>query len=116
MNAILIHADGTAEVVFGEFAGDLTTTAVLTQAAVSALEESGGESQMIQCHHSDRSITLVRRDDGTWLRVTHELGVPMEQVRDWALQLKPERVKPQAPGSGPLRIPSLADALNIGMP
>jgi hypothetical protein len=37
MNALLIHADGRAEVVFGSFDGDLTQVAVLTQAAVSAL-------------------------------------------------------------------------------
>ena len=41
MNAILIHPDGRAEVVFGDFQGDLTKMAVLTQAAVSALEEAG---------------------------------------------------------------------------
>lgn len=116
MNAVLIHADGHAEVAFGDFSGDLTTTAVLTQAAISALEASAGESRLIQCHQDDACITLVRREDGSWLRVTHEPGVPAEQVREWALQLKLAKARTQAPASGPLRVPSLADALNIGMP
>ncbi len=116
MNAVLIHADGTAEVVFGEFSGDLTSVAVLTQAAVSALEESAGTSQIIQCHQSGACISFVRREDGSWLRVTHQPGVPAEQVRDWALKLRSNKISGQAPSSGPLRVPSLADALNIGMP
>ncbi|MES2593805.1 MAG: hypothetical protein V4662_00635 [Verrucomicrobiota bacterium] len=116
MNAILIHADGTAEVVFGDFSGDLTPVAVLTQAAVAALEESAGPSRIIQCHQSEQCISFVRRDDGSLLRVTHELGVPAEQVLEWALKLQPAKTEKQAPASGPLRVPTLADALNIGMP
>ncbi|GEP43465.1 hypothetical protein [Brevifollis gellanilyticus] len=116
MNAVLIHADGTAEVVFGEFSGDLTSVAVLTQAAISALEESAGTSQIIQCHQSGACITFVRREDDSWLRVTHEAGVPAEQVREWGLKLKSNKTSGKSSISGPLRVPSLADALNIGMP
>ena len=116
MNALLIHADGRAEIAFGDFSGDLTTTAVLTQAAVSALEASAGASQAIQCQQGDVWVTLLQRDDDTWLRVTHEPGVTTDQVREWSSHLKPARSDAAAPSTGPLRIPSLADALNIGMP
>lgn len=111
MNAILIHHDGRAEVVFGDFSGDLTAIAVLTQAAVSALEESG-LSRAIQCQQDGLWITLLRRDDDSWLRVTHEVGVSVEQVREWASQLKP--VKAEVVPSMPVRRTSLADAPQRG--
>jgi len=113
MNAILIQPDGRAEVVFGEFSGDLTAIAVLTQAAVSALEESG-LSRAIQCQQDEVWITLLRRDNGSWLRVTHELGVSVEQVSEWASQLQP--IKIEAPSPIPVIRTSLADALNVAMP
>ncbi len=113
MNAILIHHDGSAEVVFGEFSGDITAIAVLTQAAVSALEESG-ISRAIQCQQDGLWITLIRRENDSWLRVAHEVGVSVEQVREWASQLKP--VKAEVAPSMPARRTSLADALNVAMP
>lgn len=116
MNAVLIHADGRAEILFGDFSGDLTTAAVLTQAATSALEASAGVSHAIQCQQDDAWVTLLRRDDNSWLRVTHEPGVTTDQVREWSSQLKPAKAATPAPSTGPLRVPSLADALNIGMP
>jgi len=113
MNAIFIHHDGHAEVVFGEFSGDLTSVAVLTQAAASALEENG-LSRAIQCQQDEVWITLLRRDYGSWLRVTHEPGVSVEQVIEWASHLKP--VTPESPSSTPVHRTSLADALNVAMP
>lgn len=111
MNALLIHADGRTEVVFGSFDGDLTKVAVLTQAAVSALEENA-PSQGLQCRHADHWVTLLKREQDAWLRVQHEPDVSLENIEAWADSLPPPRptMRPQAP------IQSLADALNVAMP
>jgi hypothetical protein len=111
MNAIIIHQDGRAELVFGEHSGDLTPLAVLTQAAVAAFEQEGGKSSAIQCYHEKTWVTLLRQEDDSWLRVCHEAGVTAEQVRAWAASLQPAKPKPP-----PGRITSLADALNVVMP
>jgi hypothetical protein len=111
MNALLIHADGRAEVVFGSFDGDLTKVAVLTQAAVSALEEDG-PCHGLQCRHAGHWITLLRRGQGGWLRVQHEPDVSLENIEAWADSLPP----PQPTVRPPTRIQSLADAMNVAMP
>lgn len=113
MNAILIHPDGRAEVVFGDFQGDLTKMAVLTQAAVSALEEAGS-CDAVQSRHAAGWITLLKQPGALWLRVQHEPNVTVEQVLQWASTLTPPAPKPQAsPSAAGL---SLADALNATMP
>ena len=111
MNAVLIQADGRADVVFGSFDGDLTKVAVLTQAAVSALEENA-PCQGLQCRHADHWITLLRRSQGAWLRVQHEPNVSLENIEAWAESLPP----PQPTMRSTPRIQSLADALNVAMP
>lgn len=111
MNALLIHADGRAEVIFGSFDGELTKVAVLTQAAVSALEEKA-PCQGLQCRHTDHWITLLRRGQGAWLRVQHEPNVSLENIEAWAESLPP----PQPTMRSSPRIQSLADALNVAMP
>ncbi|MBV6498374.1 MAG: hypothetical protein CJBNEKGG_00596 [Prosthecobacter sp.] len=111
MNALLIHADGRAEVVFGSFDGDLTKVAVLTQAAVSALEEDG-PCQGLQCRHADHWITLLKRGQDAWLRVQHEPDVSLENIEAWVESLPP----PQPQVRPAPRIQSIADALNVAMP
>ncbi len=112
MNAILIQPDGRASLVHGEFSGDLTTIAVLTQAAVSALDAASGTTNTaVQCHQDHACITLLRDDDGAWLRVEHQRGLTVEQVIHWAESLPPSPAvvtpKPSA------RTTSLADAMNV---
>ena len=111
MNALLIHADGRTEVVFGSFDGDLTKVAVLAQAAISALEDNA-PCEGLQCRHADHWISLLRRAEGAWLRVQHEPNVSLENIEAWADSLPPPR--PQARPKA--RIQSLADALNVAMP
>ena len=111
MNALLIHADGRAEIVFGSFDGELTQVAVLTQAAVSALEENAS-CQGLQCRHADHWITLLRRPENAWLRVQHDPHVSLENIEAWAESLPP----PQPIVRSTPRIQSLADALNVAMP
>jgi hypothetical protein len=115
MNALLIHPDGRPEVVFGQIDGDLTTLAVLTQSALSALEAAAiqsGESSMgsLQLQHEDCCITILPLPPECWLRVQHESGVSVAQVRVWAEQNVPTHtpIKPTIS-----RITSLVDALNI---
>ena len=114
MNALLIHADGRAEVAFGDFPGDLTTAAVLTQAVISALESNGKPCKAVQSQQAETWVTLLKHDDECWLRVTHEAGVTVEQVREWAKTLRP--VKAKHSSAQPALRTSLADALNISMP
>jgi len=115
MNALLIHPDGRPEVVFGQIDGDLTTLAVLTQSALSALEAAAnqsGESSIgsLQIQHEDCCITMLPLPPERWLRVQHETGASVAQVREWA-ELN---LQPQEPVRPPItRITSLADALNI---
>jgi hypothetical protein len=115
MNALLIHPDGRAEVVFGQIAGDLTTLAVLTQSALSALEAAAGQAgqssiHSLQLHHEDSCITILQIPQDRWLRVEHESGASVPQVRQWAEQ----NVQDKAPAKPvAARVTSLADALNI---
>lgn len=112
MNAILIQPDGRASLVYGHFAGDLTTIAVLTQAAISALDAASGRvSTAVQCHQDHACITLLRHDDGAWLRVEHERGLSVEQVIQWAESLPPTPAIAAAAPSA--RTTSLADAMNV---
>lgn len=115
MNALLIHPDGRPEVVFGQIDGDLTTLAVLTQSALSALEAAAGQSGQssigsLQLQHEDCCITILPMPPQCWLRVQHESGASVAQVREWAEQNVPTHtpIKPTLS-----RITSLADALNI---
>ncbi len=115
MNALLIHPDGRPEVVFGQIDGDLTTLAVLTQSALSALEAAAGQSGQssigsLQLQHEDCCITILPMPPECWLRVQHESGASVAQVREWAEQNVQIHtpIKPTAS-----RITSLADALNI---
>lgn len=112
MNAILIQPDGRASLVYGEVTGDLTTIAVLTQAAVSALDAASGKvNTAVQCHQDHACITLLRHDDGAWLRVEHDRGLGVEQVIQWAESLPPP---PAAVAAKPSpRTTSLADAMNV---
>lgn len=142
MKALLIHADGRADVLFGESGGDLTKAAVLTQAVLSALE-SDGPCQAVQCRQDGGWTTLLPVGAGRWLRLSHEPGVTVEQAQEWAAQLPlpPERQsgEPSLPQSDvpvfpdfgrfttlpaavleaaemPPRVTTLADALNVEMP
>jgi hypothetical protein len=112
MNAILIQPDGRASLVYGEVTGDLTTIAVLTQAAISALDAASGVvNTAVQCHQDHACITLLKHDDGAWLRVEHERGLTVEQVIQWAESLPPP---PAAVAAAPsVRATSLADAMNV---
>ena len=115
MNALLIHPDGRPEVVFGQIDGDLTTLAVLTQSALSALEAAAiqsGESSIasLQLQHEDCCITILPLPPERWLRVQHESGASVAQVREWAEQNVPINT-PTKPAAS--RITSLVDALNI---
>ncbi len=115
MNALLIHPDGRPEVVFGQIDGDLTTLAVLTQSALSALEAAAGQSGQssigsLQLQHEDCCITILPMPPQCWLRVQHESGASVAQVREWAEQ-NVQSKKPVRPPE--TRITSLADALNI---
>ena len=115
MNALLIHSDGRPEVVFGQIDGDLTTLAVLTQSALSALEAAAGQSGQssigsLQLQHEDCCITILQLPHDRWLRVQHESGASVAQVREWAEQ-NVQSKKPVRPPE--TRITSLADALNI---
>ena len=115
MNALLIHPDGRPEVVFGQIDGDLTTIAVLTQSALSALEAAAGQAgqsslSSVQLHHDECCITILQMPDDRWLRVQHESGASVTQVRQWAEQ----NLKPKEPAKPAVsRVTSLADALNI---
>jgi hypothetical protein len=112
MNAILIQPDGRAALVYGDITGDLTTIAVLTQAAISALDAASGMvSTAVQCHHNQSCITLLRHDDGAWLRVEHGHGLTVEQVIQWAESLPPQPAVAAAAPSA--RTTSLADAMNV---
>jgi isopenicillin N synthase-like dioxygenase len=112
MNAILIQTDGRASLVYGECSADLTTIAVLTQAAISALDAaSGAVSTAVQCHQDHACVTLLRHDDGAWLRVEHERGVTVEQVIHWAESLPPPPAAVVVNTSA--RTTSLADAMNV---
>jgi hypothetical protein len=137
MNAILIHPEGRAEVVFGEFIGDLTQVAVLTQAALSALE-AGGACEALQSRHASAWITLLPASGGRWLRLSHAPGMTVEEARAWAATLplpcveterRPQRqghelafpevgkltsLLPEKPASN--LVTTLADALNVQMP
>jgi hypothetical protein len=121
MNAILIHADCRTQLLSGEMPSDLTTIAVLTQAATSALDEistrsSKGWLTEMHLRNEHGCTTLFRISPETWLRVEHEVSDSIDQVREWARQL----VQPSTPEeSAPVpsnRVTSLADALNMGMP
>jgi hypothetical protein len=112
MNAILIQTDGRAVVIHGEFSGDLTTIAVLTQAAISALDAASGVvNTAVQCHQDSSCITLLRHDDGAWLRVEHERGLCVEQIIHWAESLPPPPATVITTPSA--RATSLADAMNV---
>ncbi len=137
MNAILIHPNGRAEVVFGEFRGDLTQVAVLTQAALSALDENGN-CEAVQSRHSQGWITVLPAKAGRWLRLSHAPGITVEDAQAWATSLplpcveaelrpawhghahpfpevgKLTSLEPEKPTSS--QTTSLADALNVQMP
>ena len=121
MNAILIHADGRTQILSGELPADLTTTAVLTQAATSALDEISTRSNkgwLTEMHlrHEHGCTTLFRLSAETWLRVEHEIEMPIDQVREWARQFVTTSEPEESAPISTSRVTSLADALNMSMP
>lgn len=118
---MLIHADGRPEMLMGQQDDQLMSIAVLTQAALAAIDEAAkqaGQTQAdaLQMHHGQTLVTLVRLSGSRLLRVEHETGVTVEQVREWSRQLTPPPVQKATAPIQPSRVTSLADALNVGMP
>ena len=118
MNALLIHHDGRAEAIFGHISGDLTTIAVLTQSALSALDAASAQSghcsiNSVQLQQGPTQITLLRMPNDSWLRVSHEQGATVDQVRQWAAH-NAKSSSPKEPA--PNRTQSLMDALHAAQP
>lgn len=115
MRALLIHADGRPEVIEGTFGSELTLIAVLSQAAMAALDESAIHAQQpvpshVQMNLGERCITILRMPESCWLRVEHEAAITIAQLQDWAL---PWKTKSAENISKPAPSMTLMDALNF---
>jgi hypothetical protein len=121
MKAMLIHADGRPEILMGQQDDQLMSIAVLTQAALAAIDEAAKQAgqrptDAIQLHHGETLVTVLRLSDSRLLRVEHETGVAVEQVREWSRQFTPPAAPKVIAPTQTSRVTSLADALNVGMP
>lgn len=115
MRALLIHADGRPEVIEGTFGSELTLIAVLSQAALAALDESAIHARQpapshVQMNLGERCITFLRMPESCWLRVEHDADMSIDQLQNWALSW---RVKSAENISRPVSSMTLMDALNF---
>lgn len=115
MRALLIHDDGRPEVLEGSFGEELTLIAVLTQAALAALDESSVHARLpkpeiVQMKLGEISVSLLRLPESRWLRVEHGNEMSITEIQQWALQKITSEAGANAPSS---RVTTLMDALNV---
>lgn len=115
MRVLLIHEDGRPEVLEGSFGEELTLIAVLTQAALAALDESAFHARQpkpasVQMKLGENCVTLLRLPESRWLRFEHGNEISITELQQWALQ----KIAPEAEVAAPsARVTTLMDALNV---
>ena len=115
MRVLLIFEDGRPEVLEGSFGEELTIIAVLTQAALAALDESAfharqPKSESVQMMLGENCVTLLRLPESRWLRFEHGNEISINELQQWALQ----KIAPEAEVKAPsARFTTLMEALNI---
>lgn len=118
MRALLIHEDGRPEVLEGSFGEELTLIAVLTQAALAALDESSAlarqpKPESVQMKLGENCVTLLRLPESRWLRLEHGNEISITEIQQWALQKTASDAGLKAPSA---QVTTLMDALNVDSP